>query len=66
MFRKKSCIPWFQNAVMGVPAATVPVSWRAPEVPSSLQASVVEVASVIGLLKKEGRDVRYLRGGDFK
>lgn len=43
-------IPWFQYAVMAVPAGTVPVSWRAPEVPSSLQAIVVDVASVIGLL----------------
>ena len=42
---------WFQYAVMGVPAATVPVSWRAPDVPSSLEARVVAVASWMGLLE---------------
>lgn len=41
---------WFQKAVMGEPAATVAVSWSAPEVPSSLQAMVGSVASWIGLL----------------
>jgi hypothetical protein len=37
--------PWFQFALMAVPAETVAVSW--PEerlVPSSLQARVAEVA----------------------
>lgn len=45
---------WFQYAVIAVPAETVPVSWRAPDVPSSLQAIVGSVALVIGLLKEEG------------
>lgn len=41
----------FQYAVMAEPAATVAVSWSAPEVPSSLHAIVGSVASVIGLLR---------------
>ncbi len=41
---------WFQYAVIAEPAATVAVSWRAPAVPSSLQARVGSVASWIGLL----------------
>ena len=41
---------WFQYAVILDPAATVAVSWRAPEVPSSLQAMVGSVASWMGLL----------------
>ena len=36
--------------MIGVPAATLAVSCKAPELPSSLQARVGSVASVIGLL----------------
>ena len=44
---------WFQYAVMSEPAATVAVCWRAPAVPSSLQARVAAVASWMGLLYDE-------------
>ena len=43
---------WFQYAVIASPAVTVAVSWRAPDVPSSLQWIVGSVASVIGLLHR--------------
>ena len=42
----------FQYAVMSEPALIVAVSWRAPDVPSSLQAIVGSVAFWIGLLKR--------------
>ena len=49
--KRDRALLWFQYAVMGSPALVVAVSWRAPEVPSSLQARVDAVASVMGLLQ---------------
>lgn len=42
---KERDVPWFQYAVIAVPAAAVAVNWRAPDVPSSLHAIVGSVAS---------------------
>ena len=43
----------FQYAVIAEPALTVAVSCKAPDVPSSLQASVDAVASVMGALNRK-------------